>query len=345
VTGLSILNVGSKIVWGAGVVGAILLGAGLKTIGVAILLTEAARATGMAMLASRNLRLKASVNMRSAAIAIAGSMQFYVGHVAQTVYSRIDVSIMSFMASDVEVGWYGAASNLAGLSLLLAPLIGWVILPLSSRAAARSQEELTIVMRRAMEFVLALSIPVALLLGLGADVIVHAAFGQAFEPAVSSLRILAPTFILTYVTMVSASMLIRLERGWALTWITISAMFIAPLLNLWLIPRGLAAWGPGGAGDAAAISLPVTEVYAVSVMTWLLGRRAFDRRTMRMVGKTLAIACLTIVTDRLLQPLGAWRLVVDAVLYVGLVIASGAVDVATVVSMTRDVLKRGKKSS
>lgn len=345
VAGLSILNVGSKIVWGAGVVGAILFGAGLKTIGVAILLTEAARTVGMAILATRHLHLKVNVNLRSAAVAIAASMQFYVGHVAQTVYSRIDVSIMSFMASDVEVGWYGAASNLAGLSLLLAPLIAWVLLPLSARAVARSQNELTIVMRRAMEFVLGLAIPIALMLGLGADVLVHAAFGEAFAPAVSSLRILAPTFILTYVTMVSASMLIRLERGWALTWITISAMFIAPALNLWLIPRGLAAWGPGGAGDAAAIALLVTEIYAVAVMTWLLGRRAFDRRTLTMLAKTAGICCVVIVVDRLLVSLGAWRLVVDVILYVGLVVGSGAVDPASVVSVARDVLKRGKKSS
>src|SRR4051812_31243598 len=109
VTGLSVLNVTTKILWGVGVVGAIVLGAGLKTIAIAILLAEFVRIVGMATLAIRHVGLRLRVNLAAAGAAIAASFPYYVGHVAQTVYSRVDVSIMSFMASDVEVGWYGAA--------------------------------------------------------------------------------------------------------------------------------------------------------------------------------------------------------------------------------------------
>ena len=42
-----------------------------------------------------------------------------VNVVALTIYGRIDVTMLSMLARDREVGWYGAAANFAGLSLLL----------------------------------------------------------------------------------------------------------------------------------------------------------------------------------------------------------------------------------
>ena len=60
-------------------------------------------------------------------------------------------ALLAGMAADSEVGWYGAASSLAGLSLLLAPLIGWVLMPLLARARARSREELDELVRRSIE--------------------------------------------------------------------------------------------------------------------------------------------------------------------------------------------------
>jgi len=340
VDGLSVLNVGVKLAWGAGILAALGTGHGAAGAAVAVLAAETLRTVALAILARRHVGLRFLVNRAASGGALRASLPYYVAGLAQTVYGRLDLSIMSFLARDVEVGWYGAASTLAGMSLLMSPLIGWVLLPLTSRAAARSTDELLVVARRAMEIVLAAAFPVTLALWLGADEIVRLAFGAAYVPAVGALRILAPTFVLTYAAMVNASILIRLERGWAVTGVSLGGMALSPALNLWLVPRCLALYGDGGAGRGAAIALVVTEAYTVVALGWLLGRRALDRRMLGALGRTIGVCAAVIAADRLMQPLGIWRLPIDGALYAALAVAAGVVDVRASVAFVRGMLAR-----
>ena len=310
-----------------------------------MLVAEIFRTAGLVVLARVHAGLRLTVDVGATALVLRASAPFYLSTLAQTVYSRLDVTVLSFMASDVEVGWYGVASNLAGMALLLAPLIGWVLLPLSSRAAARSEEELNMVSQRAMEFILVASLPVSLFLYLSADVLVLTLFGSAFEPAIRSLRVSAPLFILTYAAMVSASLLIRLGRGWAVTWISLLGMVVSPLLNIVLIPRCAALLGRGGAGVGAALALILTEVVATVGMTWLLGGRAFDRRSKTVLAKTCAVSAFVIAVDIPLRAIGPWRLLLELPLYIALVVAWGALDVRRLVAVGRAALARRPSES
>jgi O-antigen/teichoic acid export membrane protein len=345
VDGLSLLNVLSKVLWGAGIIGVIALRGGLRSVAAAMIVGEAFRTAGLVRLTRHHVGERLAVNFRAMATVLSASLPYYLSTIAQMIYSRIDISILSFLASDVEVGWYGVALNFAGMALLLAPLIGWVLLPLSSRAAARSEEELNAVSRRAMELILVAALPVSLFLYLSADVLVLGLFGAPFAPAVRSLRLLAPLFVLTYAAMVSASLLIRLGRGWAVTWISLIGMVLSPLLNLWLIPRFSALLGKGGAGIGAGIALIATEVFATVSMTVLLGGRAFDRRSRVALAKTCAVCALVIAIDRVLAPLGAWRLLIEAVVYYVLVTTWGALDVRRIVAVGRAALTRQPSES
>ena len=338
VNGLSVLNVGAKFAWAAGIGIALTRGDGIEGVAIAALIAEVLRTTGLAILARRHAGVRLVVDMRASIAVLMASLPYYLHALAQTVYARLDMSILSFLTHDTEVGWYGAAQALAGLSLLMAPLIGWVLLPLISRAAARSAEELMLVTRRALEFILAVALPITLFLWLGADILVATAFGEAFAPAAHSLRILAPTFVLTYAAMVSASVLVRLERGWAVTWISVSGMVLSATLNVVLVPRFLATYGAGGAGMGAATSLIITEFYVVAVMMWLLGRRTVDRRMLSMLARTLAVCAVVVAANHLLLPIGRWRLGLETLLYVLLAALTGAIDVRGGVALLRDAI-------
>lgn len=342
VDGLSYLNVGSKLMWGAGIAFALATGFGLRGVAVAMLASETLRFVCLAFLARKHVELKFRIDIVAMRHVIAASFPFFLAAVAQTIYSRIDVSIMSFLTTDTEVGWYGAAATLAGISLLLSPLISWVLLPLTTRAALRSEEELMLVARRAMELILVVAFPVSLFLGVGADYLITGAFGQAFAPAEHSLRILAPTFILTYAAIVTATLLVRLDRGWSVTWVSVSGMLLAPALNIWLVPVCFARFGAGGAGIGAAISLTVTELFTTGVMTYLLGMQAFDRRSVVALVKTFIIGAMVVVTDYYMKHLnlglGPWRLLIDAVLYFGAVTLSGALDVRGGIALARSAI-------
>jgi O-antigen/teichoic acid export membrane protein len=197
VRGLAGLNVAAKLLWALGIVVALRSGAGLIGVAQAMLLSELVRCAVLVRLARQHLQLRLRVDLGATKAMVLASLPFFIGGVAQTIYARIDVSILSFLASDAETGWYGAASTIAGLSLLLSPIISWVLLPLSSRAAARSEAELMHVMRRAMSLVLTVAVPASLALWVAADLLIVGAFGEPFRPATHSLRIIAPTFLLT----------------------------------------------------------------------------------------------------------------------------------------------------
>lgn len=336
VDGLSALNVISKLLWGGGIIAAFAFGGGVRSVAGAMLVSEAMRTVGLAILSRRHMGLRFRVNLRATRAVITASLPFYLIALATTVYSRIDVSIMSYLTTNVEVGWYGAASTLAGMAMLVSPLIGWVLLPLTSRAAARSEEELTQVSRRAMELVLAASLPLSLFMYLSADVVVRLLFGSAFAPAAASMRLQAPVSVLTYAAIVSSSLLIRLERGWTVTWISVGGMILSPLLNLLLIPVGLAHYGRGGAGVGAAIALVLTELVTTVMMTWLLGGRAFDRRSIIVLGKTVVICGAVVLLDIVLRGLGPARLLLEGIAYLAGVTAWGALDLRGLIAIARN---------
>ncbi len=335
VDGLSVWNVASKVVWGAGIAVALGLGYGVVGVAVAMLASEAVKAAALAVLSYRHVGLRFRVDTAATTTVVRASLPFFTASVAQVVYCKVDVSIMSFLTNDTEVGWYGAAGTLAGMSLLLSPLIGWVLLPLTSRAAARSADELMLVTRRSMELILSVAIPASLFLFVGAGPLVTLAFGRAFAPAAMSLRLLAPTFVLTYAAMVSASILVRLERGWAVSWVSMSGMCLSPVLNLWLVPHGLRALGPGGAGAGAGTALVLTELYTAGTMAWLIGRPGVDRRLALVLAKTAAVCAVVIAADHLLASAGLWRFAIDAALYVAGVLGTGAVNVREIQGVVR----------
>lgn len=347
VNGLSYLNVGSKVLWGLGIVVAISMGYGVRGVAIAMLFSEIVRAVSLAVLTHRHVGLRMRVDRDACVQVIVSSFPYFLGAVAQTIYARIDVSIMSFLTSDVEVGWYGAASTLAGISLLLSPLIAWVLLPLTARAASNSEAELLTIARRAMEMVLVAAFPVSLFLWVGADILIPLAFGAQYAPAEHSLRVLAPTFVLTYAAIVSATLLVRMDRGWGVTWVSVSGMFLAPMLNLYLVPRCFAAFGQGGAGIGAAWSLTTTELYTSGVMTWMLGMQAFDRRSITALVKTFAIGIAVAFIDVQMRGLGlgAWRLLIDGVLYIAAVVLTGALDVKGGMELARAAIANRSRTA
>jgi O-antigen/teichoic acid export membrane protein len=324
VDGLAVVNVASKVLWGAGVLAAAIAHWGLAAFAGALLLSECVKAVALTPLTFRHLGVSLHWSGRALKGVIWQSLPFFLNTAAFTLYSKADVSILAFMSNDREVGWYGAASNLAGITLLTTPLIQWIILPLFTRAAARSEEEFDRVLRRSLELILTLAFPISLLTVVGADIWIRLIFGAAFAPAALPLRALAPTFLLTYVTTVSGTALIRLDRAWMMTCISLGGLAITPVLDYLFIPRASQAFGPAGGGLGCALAIVTTESLVIITQMVLIGRRAFDRRSLSMIAKTL-VACLVVLAlDSRLHGWGWGRLLIDATLYLAMVVASRA---------------------
>ncbi len=271
---------------------------------------------------------------------------FYVSTISTTIYNKIDMTILAVKASDREVGWYGSATSLAGLTLLLTPLISWVMMPLFARAAAVSEEELCSMVRRALELILALTIPVALMMALGSHLWVTVLFGSAFAPASKALAILAPVFVAMYV---SVALLVRARDA-------------EPHLDadgdLRDGHRGEPRAEPPAHRSRAALVRAGRRRRSVRSRHARYGALRADAhavhdgtadarpRLLGMLGKTLVAVAATVLLDSLLRDhLGPVRLVLDAGFYVGFVLATRAVDVREMIEWIRMALKNREEKA
>jgi hypothetical protein len=116
-----------------------------------------------------------------------------------------------------------------------------------------------------------------------------------------------------------------LERGWTVTWISLTGLGANALGCLVLIQPCLAYFGPGGAGMGAALSLMGAETLVTILLFSCVGKRAFDARDLAVIARTLGASAIVCAFHLTLKRFGDVRLLADALLYVILVLSFGAV--------------------
>lgn len=338
---MSVMSVISKLAWAACIAAAVVLKLGLWAFAFAFVVTDGMKALYFSWLARKHLNLKFQIRPRKTWLVLVAALPFFVSGLASTVYDKIGVTLLEFMGSRVEVGWYGAASALSGVTLLMAPLLSWVVVPMFARSAAQSHDELYRMVRRSLEFVLNAAIPVSLALGLGASVWIHLLFGAAFAPAALSLAVLAGATLLMYVSIIASYALAVLNRTWSMGLVFVAGMFINPLCNAILIPRFSATGVPGAPGAACATATLLTEMAIVAGLLSRLGRRTFDRRLTLVTAKAVSAGIVAIVIHVLVsRAWGVMGLVVELSAYVAAVLLSGAVDIRSVGTLAKLLRRR-----
>jgi O-antigen/teichoic acid export membrane protein len=276
------------------------------------------------------------VNATATRHVLVASLPFYINAVAIALCAKLDATMLWFVTrNEAEIGWYGAASNVASIALLLAPLAGSVLMPLLARTEKRSREELWVLVRRTLAGILSVLMPCTLFIALGAELWTRWVFGSAFAPSAMSLRALAPNFVLTYVAMTLSFVLVAIGRAWTLTLISIVGTLINPALALVLVPFFSDYLGPGGAGVGSGLAVTGMELTVTTLFLANIGRVAFDRRLTIDVLKTCVCCASVIVLDRALAPLGDVRLAIDAGAYAVLALMTRAVRPAELIALVR----------
>lgn len=322
---MSVLAVATKILWALGALLAIVAHVGLWGVALAFLVPEAIETVVLFLLAGHHLGLVLRIDLAVTRKIVIFTLPLYLANLASTAYGKLDMTLLTLAGGPDEVGWYAAASAIASLSLMVTSLMVWVLNPSLARAASRSHDELFARSRGAMELIVVIAIPAALFLDLGADLGVRLLFGDAFAPATLALQLLAPTFALTYVSMILGATLFMQGRTWTIAVIALAGLVVNVALNLTSVRPALAWLGAGGGGAGCAVAKLGTEIVVCATMAWFVGRRAFDRRIAVAVGKSLAACALVVGVDRLSLPLGWARLGIDAVVYVTFVVFTGTV--------------------
>ncbi len=343
VGGLAIINVIGKVIWGAGVLLGLVFRAPLELLAGALVTSEALKAVILYRVVKREFELVVRFDYRALKAVLVASIPFYLNGIVVTLCSKLDITMLEFLTGDNEqVGWYSASANVASLAMLLSPLLIWVVMPLMSRAAARSHDELWWIVRRAIEGIYVVTLPIILMCVLGADVWIRILFGKAFEPAAMSLRAQAPLFMFTYLAMLLSMTLIVLERPWKLTVVSTVGVIVNPILTAIFVPMMGKLLGRGGGGVGAAMGVVGMELVVTTLLLHDLGTKAIDKRILGIVGKSIIAAAVVTGAHLLLHGIGPLRLVVDGVLWILLSFAMGILKPGEVLKVIRAARGRGK---
>lgn len=354
VKGLAKINVTNKLMWGVAVVAFVMLGGGVVGAAMAFFLAEATKAVLVYREVFRHLPLKLKVNWAGTFGALKRAFPFMVNSVS-LIYSKLDMNMMSWWhMSEAELGWYGAAVQISSFTLILTPLLGGAILPLFSRAATRSREELNAVGARTMSTILTFALAGSFAMALASELMVRLTAGRDFLPAVPALMILCANFAFTYVAVVSSYFMWARGRPWTMTGISAFGLLINPIFNVIFI-RPLAERGAGWAGTGAAVATVCTELVIVGALLAVTGRGLFDRKVLSMLARTALVMALVGALHTQLKPLVesppfwlgaphgipslAVRLLIEAAAYVGLAILTKAINIRETLEFARGALK------
>jgi O-antigen/teichoic acid export membrane protein len=195
------------------------------------------------------------------------------------------------------------------------------------------------------------SIPIALVIGVGADVWVRLAFKDGFDESAMALAAFAPTFVLTYTAMILSIALVILDKQWITTRVSLTALVLNPVFIVIMVPI-VARLGEGGAAAGAASAAFLSELVVSLTCLHYVGSRALDSRTVLAAVKSIAIAIGVIVMDHYLRPQFPrpydWvRIPIDMAVYALAAVAIGAIrikEAMLVVNMVRQ-RRRGAEAA
>jgi O-antigen/teichoic acid export membrane protein len=336
----------AKVLWGVGIVVGLLLDRGfVEVVALSFLATEALRAPMLTRAARRHLGLRLVLRRQAMRMVLAASLPYFLNYVAHRIYGKIDVSMLSYLTTDREVGWYGAAANVTAIVFLILPLLNAVVIPMGARIAAHSEDAAHATMRGTVRMVLILTVPMALVLALNAAAVVPLLFSETYVQSIPAMRVLTPLVPLTYVCSMLGSHLVQLGRIWRVTAISLLGLVLNPALNAALIVPVWRALGDGGAGIAAASTTVATELVVAVALFLALGRASWERALTLLLLRLLGVAAVLLLAHLWLQRLSLWAIPVEIALYVAVAAPLGALPLRTMLERVLEAVGRRRAPS
>lgn len=192
-------------------------------------------------------------------------MIFFGMSIVSSVYTMLDTSMLGFLSSNVEVGYYTAATKLNKIVLVALVAIIGVLLPrLSYYAEKKDFSQLKELFNKAFNCIIVLSIPAAVGLFLLSKDLTLLLSGKEYLPAVPSMRIINPILI-----FISLSNLIGIQLFTPIgkEKITLFSVIIGAVINLVFNSIFIPLYGAKG----AAIGTVIAE-FSVTLVQLIIAR-------------------------------------------------------------------------
>lgn len=163
---------------------------------------------------------------------------FFAMACATTIYTNLDNVMLGFMATDVDVGFYGAAVKIKTILVGVVTSLGTVLLPRSSYYVEHgNMKEFRRVTSKALNFVLLFAVPLSVYFILFARNGILLLSGAAYEGAIVPMRVIMPTLLLIGITnILGIQILVPMGKEKIVLYSEIAGAVIDIILNAALIP-------------------------------------------------------------------------------------------------------------
>jgi O-antigen/teichoic acid export membrane protein len=190
------------------------------------------------------------------------------------IYDRIDIVLLTVMAGDAVVGWYGAGYRLFDTLSFLPAVVMPIMYPIFSRLSTTSEANLHVAMEKTINFLLFFALPIATGLIVIAPQIISLLYHRPeFTHTVPVLQALAPGIVITYVNMVLSDVLVSTGREKKIPIMAGIALLFNLGLNFIFIPLAQHV--------GAAIVTTLTELLLLGLSLAFLPRQLLPIRSLR----------------------------------------------------------------
>lgn len=194
------------------------------------------------------------------------ALHIFVLNLVISIYVQLNSVMLGFMADTTSVGLFTAASKLSHMTLGIVGALGTAMLPrLSNLIATGQKEKFDQLSQKAMQFVIAITLPMTVGMILTAPYLIRLFCGDTYTPAILTLQIISPIILAIGISnILGIQILYPQGQENKVIWSTALGAIVNFLLNLWLIPRL--------AQDGASLATVIAEI-VVTVSMIFIGRK------------------------------------------------------------------------
>ena len=187
---------------------------------------------------------------------------FFAMSCATTIYTNLDVVMLGFMTTKVDVGYYDVAVKIKNILVSIVTSLGAVLLPRSSYYVKNGMmDEFRKVSRKALNFVFIFAVPLALYFMIYAKQGIYFISGTAYEGSILPMILIMPTLLFIGLTnIMGMQMLIPQGKEKMVLYSEIAGAVTDLFLNAILIPKMGASGAAIGTTAAEFVVLAVQYV-------------------------------------------------------------------------------------
>ncbi len=167
------------------------------------------------------------------------SLHIFAINFIASIYINLNMVMLGFMTNDAVVGYYSRAIKLSQFALAAITSLGMVMMPrLSHLIASGQKNEFNRLANKSINITLAAALPITVGLIIMAPTLIRLLCGPDFEPAILTLRIIAPVvFFIAVSNVIGIQIFYPQGQENKVIFSTAVGATINLILNIILIPR------------------------------------------------------------------------------------------------------------